>query len=156
MKLDYVLVTLFLYIPYPVSLIITVSNHFDFLLCSQCVYTGLGIPEVQQKVLPPARPSPPSRPPLPSAKTTPTASPIKKPPPRAGVISIPLKPCPSPLIPVLPSQPPVLPSNGNSCAPPNMPPPKLPSMSSIDSDGRIYEEINDDVVVDMPEPQGDQ
>lgn len=150
MKLDYVLVTLFLYIPFPVSLIITVSNHFGCLLCLQCVYTGLGIPEVQQKVLPPARPSPPSRPPPPTSKTTPTASPIKKPPPRAGVISIPLKPCPPPHMPVLPS----LPTNGNSCAPPNMPPPKLPSMSSIDPDGRIYEEINDDVVVDIPEPQG--
>ncbi|XP_066259067.1 synaptojanin-1 [Euwallacea similis] len=112
---------------------------------TQSDYNCLGIPDVQsQKSQPPGRPSPPTRPPPPSVKT-PTSSPIKKPPPRAGVISIPAKPAPPP--------PPVqsTASFPMTSVPPSMPPPDLPSMTSMDQDGGIYEEIGDDQV-DIPEP----
>ncbi|CAG9759926.1 unnamed protein product [Ceutorhynchus assimilis] len=118
---------------------------------NQSNYNCLGIPEVQQKGMPPARPAPPNRPPPPATKV----SPAKKPPPKAGVISIPLKG-----VPVNPTAPPVFTpypagsNNASSGAPPNVPPPELPSMISQDQDGGIYEEIIDDVNVNIPEPQG--
>ncbi|XP_066158200.1 synaptojanin-1 [Euwallacea fornicatus] len=111
---------------------------------SQSDYNCLGIPDVQsQKSQPPGRPSPPTRPPPPSVKT-PTSSPVKKPPPRAGVISISTKPAPLPPVQSATSFP-------VTSAPPSMPPPDLPSMTSMDQDGGIYEEIGDDQV-DIPEP----
>ncbi|XP_019753624.1 synaptojanin-1 [Dendroctonus ponderosae] len=133
---------------------------------SQSDYNCLGIPEVQQKMLPPARPLPPSRPPPPSMKSNPTPSPTKKPQPRAGVISIPVKPAPPPpshaspiLVPTICSGLPSCASGSSngavpSTAPPDIPPPDLPSMPSLDQDVGIYEEITDDVNITIPEPQG--
>ncbi|KAL1492396.1 hypothetical protein ABEB36_010648 [Hypothenemus hampei] len=117
---------------------------------NQSDYNCLGIPEIHQKSAPPVRPSPPSRPPPPSMKT-PIASPVKKPVTRAGVISIPIKPAPP--VPMYASAPQYSPP-ATSTVPPNMPPPDLPSMSSLDQDAGIYEEINEDVHITMPEPQG--
>ncbi|XP_076262081.1 synaptojanin isoform X1 [Rhynchophorus ferrugineus] len=115
-------------------------------LPSQSDYNCLGIPEVSKSV--PPRPSPPSRPPPPSIKPAPAPSTIKKPVARAGVISV------MPMKPATPAPVPPIPQISSSSAPPSMPPPELPSMPSQDQDGGIYEEINDDLNISIPEPQG--
>ncbi|XP_060515948.1 synaptojanin-1 [Cylas formicarius] len=96
---------------------------------NQSDYNCLGIPEVNQRVVP-ARPAPPSRPPPPAVRATPPPT-AKKTVPKAGVITLPCK----------------------STPPPSMPPPELPSMPSVDQEGGIYEEINDDID-SIPEPKG--
>ncbi|KAG5891990.1 hypothetical protein JTB14_007738 [Gonioctena quinquepunctata] len=91
---------------------------------SQTNYNCLGIPEVSKA----ARNLPPSRPPPPAVKSLPQ----KRIPPKAGIISMPVKTL-------------------LSSAPPTMPPPDLPQQMSQEEG--VYEEISDDVI-STPEPQG--
>nr|XP_023020444.1 synaptojanin-1 [Leptinotarsa decemlineata] len=93
---------------------------------SQSNFNCLGIPEVAKM----PRNIPPSRPPPPAVKSSSVY--LKRVPPKAGIISMPVKTL-------------------LSSAPPAMPPPDLPQQMSQDEG--VYEEINDDVI-SAPEPQG--
>lgn len=117
----------------------------------------MGIPEVGK----PARPLPPNRPPLPAAKIA-NSSP-KRPPPRAGVISMPNKSSqPQPVSNsnfFVPSNNGTNPFNSNIVSPnipPGVPPNIVPGFppSQVDTTPQnpveegVYEEISDDI----PEP----
>ncbi|XP_056646014.1 synaptojanin-1 [Diorhabda sublineata] len=119
---------------------------------SQSDYNCLGIPEVNK--IP--RSVPPGRPPPPTVKSTPPS--LRRVPPKAGVIHMPMKPQTSVTSPTHTSPISAQPSLPNAptlggvpplSAPPQMPPPDLPNQLSQEEG--VYEEISDDII-STPEP----